>query len=125
MTNYFSDLRDVAFSDFLTLDTDLATESANTEQEAAKEALKAAQPQPTSAEEGVIDDSGSDDDVEEMCTVQEATENVRALRDFLIMARNSSSEEQRHFVQCLGTMEDAFLIMRVAEQRQLRISEFF
>ena len=54
MTNYFSDLRDVAFSNFLTLDTDLATESANTEQEAAKEALKAAQPQPTSAEEGVM-----------------------------------------------------------------------
>ena len=28
-------------------------------------------------------------------------------------------------VQCLGTKEDAFLRMRVAEQRQLRINEFF
>ena len=82
------------------------------------------------AEVGVIDDS-SDDDVEEICTVQEtktlrpseATENVivRSLRDFLLMARN----EQRHFVQCVGAIEDAFLRMRVAEQRQSKISEFF
>ena len=124
MTNYTSDLRDAALSAFLALDTDLATESAYTEEEAAKEALKAAQLQTASAEAGVIDDS-SDDDVEEICTVQEATENVRALRDFLLMARNTSSEEQLHFVPCLGTMEDAFLRMRVTEQRQLRISEFF
>ena len=103
----------------------MATESANTKKEAAKEALKAAQPQTASAEAGVTDDS-SDDDVEEICTVQEATEIVRAPRDVLLMARNTSSEEQRHFVQCLGTMKDAFLRMRVAEQsqRQLRISEF-
>ena len=75
------------------------------------------------SEAGVIDDS-SDDDVEEICTVQEATEIVRALRDFLLMARNTSSEKQRHFVQCLGTMEDALLRMRVAGQRQLKINEF-
>ena len=116
MTNYCSDLRDVAFSDFLALDTDLATESAYTEEEATIEALKAVQPQPASAEAGVNNDS-SDEDVEEICTVQEtktlrpseATENVRALRDFLLTARNTFSEEQRHFVQCLGAMEDAFL----------------
>ena len=69
------------------------------------------------SEAGVIDDS-SDDDVEEICTVQEATEIVRALRDFLLVARNTSSEEQRHFVQCLGTMEDALLRMRVAEIKE-------
>ena len=38
------------------------------------------------------------------------------------MARNTSSKEQVHFVQCLGAMEDALLIMRVAEQRQSKIS---
>ena len=69
------------------------------------------------SEAGVIDDS-SDDDVEEICTVQEATEIVRALRDFLLVARNTSSEEERHFVQCLGTMEDALLRMRVAEIKE-------
>ena len=112
----------------LALDTDLATESAYTEEEATKEALKSVQLQPAGAEVGVIDDS-SDDDVEKICTVQEtkilrpseATENVRSLRDFLLMARN----EQRHFVQCLGAIEDAFLRMRVAKQRQSKISEFF
>ena len=99
MTNYCSDLRDVAFSDFLALDTDLATESAYTEEAATKEALKATQPQPASAEAHVNNDS-SDEDVEEICTVQEtktlrpseATENVRALRDFLLTARNTFSE---------------------------------
>ena len=80
---------------------------------------------------GVIDYS-SDDDVEEICTVHEtktirpseATDNVRSLRYFLLMARNTSPEE-RHFVQCLGAIEDALLRMRVAEQRQSKISEFF
>ena len=118
----------MAFSNFLALNTDLATESAYTEKEAIKEALKAAQLQPAGAEVGVIDDS-SDDDVEEICTVQEtktlrsseATENVRSLRNFLLMAKN----EQRHFVQFIGAIEDAFLRMRVAEQRQLKVSEFF
>ena len=76
MTNYCSDLRDVAFSNFLALHTDLATESANTEEEAAKEALKAAQQQPASSKAAVIDGS-SDDDVKEICTVQEATEILR------------------------------------------------
>ena len=100
MPNYCLDLRDVAqyFSDLLALDTDLATENANTE-EAAKKAFKAAQPQPASAEAGVIDDS-SDDDIEEICTVQEATENVRALRDVLLMARNTSSEEEKNETLC-------------------------
>ena len=54
-----------------------------------QKAFEAAQPHPASAEAGVIDDN-SDDDVEE---IQEATENVRALRDVLLMARNTSSEE--------------------------------
>ena len=49
----------------------------------------------------------------------EAIENVRALRDFLLMARNTSS------VQCLGPMEDAFFKNACAEQRQSKISEFF
>ena len=88
MTNYCSDLRDIAqyFSDFLALDTDLATGSANTEEEAAKKALIAAQLQPASAAAGVTDDS-PDDDVEEICTIQEATENVWALRHFLRRTR--------------------------------------
>ena len=40
----------------------------------------------------------------------EATENVRALRDFLLMARSTSS------VQCLGPMEDAFFKNACAEK---------
>ena len=73
------------------------------------------------------DEDDLDDDIfvlePEPLSPNEATEAVRALRNFVITFDRSGVKE-REFLRSLSSMEDPFLSMQARRQRQSTLDEF-
>ena len=99
-----------------------------TENDAEREALEAVQPVAHARSQG--DESDSDDDISVIeptplgLTPVQATEAVKAIRDFIITL-DDSGEQEREFLSSLSAMEDAFSRLQIKQMRQTKLEEYF
>ena len=76
------------------------------------------------------DESDSDDDISVIeptplgLTPVQATEAVKAIRDFIITL-DDSGEREREFLSSLSAMEDAFSRLQIKQMRQTKLEEYF
>ena len=76
------------------------------------------------------DESDSDDDISVIeptslgLTPVQATEAVKAIRDFVITL-DDSGEREREFLSSLSAMEDAFSRLQIKQMRQTKLEEYF
>ena len=97
----YPSLADVSFSQFASLDEDVTTENQMTENDAEREALEAVQPVAHASSQG--DESDSDDDISVIeptplgLTPVQATEAVKAIRDFIITLDDWANERENSF----------------------------
>ena len=76
------------------------------------------------------DESDSDDDISLIeptplgLTPVQATEAVKAIRDFIITL-DDSGEREREFLSSLSAMEDAFSRLQIKQMRQTKLEEYF
>ena len=57
-------------------------------------------------------------------TPVQATEAVKAIRDFIITL-DDSGEREREFLSSLSAMEDAFSRLQIKQMRQTKLEEYF
>ena len=127
ITHHCPALAEVSFSDFVSLDKNVVTECQTTDQDATREELEAVQPV-DSANHEKEDKDDLDDDISvlepEPLSPIEATEAVRALRNFVMTFDKSGAKEQK-LLRSLSSVEDTFLRMQARRQRQSSLEEFF
>ena len=76
------------------------------------------------------DESDSDDDISVIeptplgLTPVQATEAVKAIRDFIITL-DDSGEREREFLSSLSAIEDAFSRLQIKQMRQTKLEEYF
>ena len=76
------------------------------------------------------DKSDSDDDISVIeptllgLTPVQATEAVKAIRDFIITL-DDSGEREREFLSSLSAMEDAFSRLQIKQTRQTKLEKYF
>ena len=76
------------------------------------------------------DKSDSDDDISVIeptllgLTPVQATEAVKAIRDFIITL-DDSGEREREFLSSLSAIEDAFSRLQIKQMRQTKLEEYF
>ena len=96
-------------------------------QEATREALEAVQSM-DSANHEKEDEDNLDDDISvlepEPLSPIEATEALRALRNF-VMTFDKSGAKRQELLRPLSSVEDTFLRMQARRQRQSSLEEFF
>ena len=123
----YPSLAGVSFSQFASLDEDVATENQMTENKVEREALEAVQPVAHASSQG--DESDSDDDILVIAptplglTPVQATEAVKAIRDFIML--DDLGEREREFLSSLSAMEDAFSRLQIKQMRQTKHEEYF
>ena len=124
----YPSLADVSFSQFASLDEDVTRENQMTENDVEREALEAVQPVMHASSQG--DESDSDDDISVIeptplgLTPVQATEAVKAIRDFIIML-DDLGEREREFLCSLSAMEDLFSRLQIKQMRQTKLDEYF
>ena len=118
-------LRNIDFQEFASLDQELVTSKQMTEAEATEEALDVARPSKEESQDENDDFENEDCSLmERKVTASEVNAAVRLLRNFVVSIDKAGAWE-KEILRYLSIMEDTFLAIDIAGQKQSTLEDFF